>query len=219
MKSEIIESWEKNAEEWVRVIEENQIQSRKFTNAAIVETVSKSNANKILDIGCGEGWLTRSITEMGKTAVGIDAIAPLIESARKKGQESFYQLTYEEIINGQEIPEGPYDCAVFNFCLYLKDGLIDLLVQTKKTLNENGTIIIQTLHPFFLFHQGLAYGSQWVTDSWKGLPGNFIEGHAWYARTFADWVDAFEKCDVKIIAAREVINGQGKPISLIFTIA
>lgn len=219
MKNEILESWKKNAVEWVRVIENNQIESRKYTNTAIVKTLADIPSSKILDIGCGEGWLTREITAMGKSAVGIDAIATLLENARKKGPEPYYQMSYEEIIMGKPIPETPFDSAVFNFCLYQKDGLTDLLIHTKNALLKNGNIIIQTLHPFFLFHHGLDYKSQWVTDSWKGLPGNFKEGHSWYARTFEDWTNVFNACRMKILDMKEVTNQNKQPISLIFTVS
>ncbi|MGB5822243.1 MAG: class I SAM-dependent methyltransferase [Saonia sp.] len=216
MKSEITASWEKNAEEWIQVIESNEIESRKYTNTAIVDTLRHTNATKILDIGCGEGWLTRSITAMGKSAVGMDAIAALLENARKKGPEPYYQMSYEDIIAAKPIPETPFDLAVFNFCLYQKEGLTDLLAQIKKALVKDGRIIIQTLHPFFLFQQGLEYTSQWIDDSWKGLPGNFIDGHSWYARIFEDWATVFNTCKMTISEVKEVTNTHKQPVSVIF---
>lgn len=215
MANEIIKSWEKNASEWVKVIDAQQIASRKFTNPAIVQIIKDKPSNKILDIGCGEGWLIRSITEMGKHAVGLDAIGQLLENARQKGPESFYQMSYEDIIAGQTIPEAPYDIIVFNFCLYQDKGLTELFDTTKKALCRNGSIVVQTLHPYFLLNNGLTYKSQVITDSWKGLPGNFKNGHYWYARTFEDWFSVFADCDMKVIDLREIIDDEGKPISLI----
>jgi len=219
MDSKVIDSWQKNAEEWVRVIDKDEIESRRYTNKAIEDVLSEMSDNKIMDIGCGEGWLTRSMTKMGKTAIGIDAIETLLANARLKGSESFFQLSYEDIMAGKQIPEGPYDAAVFNFCIYQEKGLSKLLRNTKKFLKKDGKIVIQTLHPYFLFSNGLEYKSQVISDSWKGLPGNFSEGHQWYARTFENWVSVIAKSGMKVIELMETVDSSKKPISLILKLS
>ena len=218
MNNEVLASWEENANEWIKVINSKRIPSRKFTNKAIVRLLSELPVSKVLDCGCGEGWLTRSMTENGKIAVGADATLALIEKARKEGPEHFYQLSYEDIIAGESIPESPFEAAVFNFCLYSKDGVVDLMKNIKKSISENGFIVIQTLHPFFLKEQKLDYKSQWIDDSWKGLPGNFTNGHPWFARTFGDWVSVFEASGLQLHELTEVTNSELAPISVIFVL-
>jgi len=215
MENEVIDSWKKNAKEWVKVIDRNKIESRQYTNKAIEGVLREMSGNNILDMGCGEGWLTRSITEMGKRAVGIDVIETLLVNARKKGPESFFLMSYEDIMIGRRIPEGPYDMAIFNFSIYQKDGLVELLNNTRKFLLKNGKIAIQTIHPYFLLNNGMAYRSQMISDSWKGLPGNFTEGHQWYARTIEDWISIIAQCGMKIVELREIINFDKEPVSLI----
>lgn len=219
MENNIIESWNKNALEWIKVIDNADIESRKFTNKAILDLIGNSPAIKILDVGCGEGWLTRSLGTMGKSVVGLDAIPELLENAEKKGDGTYYQMSYEDIILGKLIPEAPYDAAVFNFCLYQREGLSQLLKQVKKSLSENGYIAIQTLHPFFLMQNDLEYKSQWINDSWKGLPGNFTDGHSWYARTFESWMSVIKKAGLQLHQLQEVTNDNNKPLSVIFILS
>lgn len=219
MENNIIKSWNKNALEWIKVIENADIESRKFTNKAILQLIGNSPAIKVLDVGCGEGWLTRSLGTMGKYAVGLDAIAQLLENAKKKGGGTYYRMSYEDIILGNPIPEAPYDAAVFNFCLYQKEGLGQLLKQIKNVLSENGYIAVQTLHPFFLLQNKMAYKSQWLDDSLKGLPGNFTDGHSWYARTFESWISVFKKAGLQLHQLQEVTNDDHKPISVIFILS
>ncbi|RAJ09150.1 class I SAM-dependent methyltransferase [Arenibacter echinorum] len=219
MENNIIESWNKNALEWIKVIDNADIESRKFTNRAIWDLIGNSPAIKILDVGCGEGWLTRSLGTMGKSVVGLDAIPKLLENAEKKGDGTYYQMSYEDIILGKPIPEAPYDAAVFNFCLYQREGLSQLLKQVKKALSENGYIAIQTLHPYFLLQNDLEYKSQWINDSWKGLPGNFTDGHSWYARTFESWMSVIKKAGLQLHQLQEVTNDNNKPLSVIFILS
>lgn len=215
MKNEIISSWKKNTKEWIRIIDTEQIASRQYTNKAIVNVLKETSVNKVIDIGCGEGWLTRELTAMGKKPVGIDAIEELLENARQKGSEPYYCITYEDIIEGKSVPEQPFETAIFNFCLYQKDGLEKLLKNTKAILDDEGIIIIQTLHPYFLIRNGLEYKSQIIEDSWKGLPGNFTEGHKWYARTFEDWIVVLNNSRLKIMELKEVFNNDNQPVSII----
>lgn len=219
MGNDIIKSWNKNAFEWIKVIDNADIESRKFTNKAILDLIGNSPAIKILDVGCGEGWLTRSLGTMGKFVVGLDAIPELLENAKIKGDGTYYQMSYEDIILGKPIPESPFDAAVFNFCLYQREGLSQLLKQVKKSLSENGYIAIQTLHPYFLLQNNLEYKSQWINDSWKGLPGNFSDGHSWYARTFESWMSTFKKAGLQLHQLQEVTNDDNKPISIIFILS
>ncbi len=218
MSKEILDSWNKNADEWIKVIQNDAIPSRKFTNKAILEMVSELDGKKMVDIGCGEGWLTREMGKLGWEATGLDAIECLVLEARKKSDESFHVLTFEEIIDGKPMPNAPFDAAVFNFCLYLKDGLRELLLNTLKQLSPNGTLVIQTLHPFFLLQNGLPYKSQWLSDSWKGLPGDFTDGHSWYARTMEDWVAELNRLENINFSMKEIVNDEEKPISLIIKI-
>ena len=218
MSKEILDSWNKNADEWIKVIQNDAIPSRKFTNKAILEMVSELDGKKMVDIGCGEGWLTREMGKLGWDATGLDAIECLVLEARKKSDESFHVLTFEEIIDGKPMLNAPFDAAVFNFCLYLKDGLRELLLNTLKQLSPNGTIVIQTLHPFFLLQNGLPYKSQWLSNSWKGLPGDFTDGHSWYARTMEDWVAELNRLENINFSMKEIVNDEEKPISLIIKI-
>ncbi len=214
----IFESWLTNAKEWIRVIDNGAILSRVYTNPAIVNQVKKHSFAKILDVGCGEGWLTRALSDQATEVVGIDAIDTLIENARQKGPQYFYTLTYEEIINGTTIPKSPYDGIILNFSLYQKEEVQDLLNALKRILTPNGKIIIQTLHPYFLKHQKTTYSSQWIEDSWKGLPGTFKDPHAWYARTLEDWIEVFNNCSLSIEDINEVTNDQDTLLSIIFTL-
>lgn len=219
MQQEVLKSWNENADEWVRTLEEKRIPSREVTNNAITSILSQLSATKILDCGCGEGWLTRKMTEIGKESIGIDATSALIANAKTRGQESFYLMSYDDINSGREIPEGPFEVVVFNFSIYQKDGLIQLFKNIKKTMIKNGSILIQTLHPNFMKQQGLPLKSQWIEDSWKGLSGDFKNGHRWFARTFDDWATIFSKSDLLQKERIEVADSENNPVSVIFILS
>ncbi|BFP39568.1 hypothetical protein FGF1_04130 [Flavobacteriaceae bacterium GF1] len=215
MKSNILFSWKKNAEEWNLVVEKELIPSRKFTNKAIVDTLVSSQLGKVADLGCGEGWLTREMTKLGITAHGFDATAELIQFAQKKGPEAYHILSFERIAEGEPLPHSPYDGAVFNFSLYLKDHTAPLLQRTLECLTNNGILLIQTLHPFYLMENGFGYQSQWLSNSWEGLSGNFSYGHPWYARTLQDWIHLLAQIPNTSFEVQEITNDAKRPVSLL----
>lgn len=216
MEQHLLKSWEENAHEWIKVLEGQKIPSRKYTDRAIVALFSELPITKILDCGCGEGWLTRRMTGIGKEAVGVDATVQLIEHARTQGKENYYHLGYADIRAGTKVPESPFDAIVFNFCLYEDGGLVPLLKQIKKALKKKGYLVIQTLHPFYLIDRKLGYQSQWLPNSWEGLPGDFSNGHAWYARTLEDWISVFNGSGLRLVEIKEVTTNENEPISIIF---
>ena len=79
-------SWIANASAWTDAVREGRIASRKNgTDAAIVEACRAHPGMTVLDVGCGEGWLSRALASSGATVVGVDASEPLIIAARAAG--------------------------------------------------------------------------------------------------------------------------------------
>ncbi|MCM8569082.1 class I SAM-dependent methyltransferase [Gramella jeungdoensis] len=214
---EILKSWEINSAEWIKILDNKAIESRKITNKAIVETIEKHSASKILDLGCGEGWLTRELMDKGFKVTGVDATKALLKEAEKKGKGTFYKLSYEEIESGKNIPNSPFDSVVLNFCLYEKN-ISGLLLELQNALVKDGKIFIQSIHPYFLIQNDLTYKSKWIEDSWKGLKGNFRNSHSWYARTIEDWHADFKSSDLILENLYEPLNDQNLPASIIFVL-
>ncbi|NQZ44930.1 MAG: methyltransferase domain-containing protein [Flavobacteriaceae bacterium] len=216
MNHGIRSTWSKNAQRWSAVIDGNEIESRRFTNAAILRVIQALGPQRVADLGCGEGWLCRALQQTGIEAYGFDGTIELVALAQQKSQGRFEHLAFEDIISGLPIPYHPYDLIVFNFALYLKDEVAALLIQVMANVRDGGAVVIQTVHPDFLIDRGLPYRSQWIADAWEGLPGGFEDGHAWYARTLEDWKTLISEIPNSVSSVEEVHDSDGKPLSLIF---
>ncbi len=215
----ILNSWQHNATAWIQVMEQESIASRKVTNPAIFEVIQQYQPTRLLDVGCGEGWLTRACIEKGIPTVGVDGTAMLMERAKAQHLGDFYCLTYEELIATKTLPDPPYEAAVFNFCLYEKEGVFNLLQMVAEQLTGRKLLFLQTLHPNALIGGEIPYKDQWIADSWAGLSGQFSQPHAWYFRTLSSWIKLFKSVHLTILDIEEPIaTNSPKPVSIIFVL-
>jgi 2-polyprenyl-3-methyl-5-hydroxy-6-metoxy-1,4-benzoquinol methylase len=210
----LIESWHKNAAPWIVAVEERQIESRKLvTDRAIIDAVVSQNGRKVLDLGCGEGWLTRELTALGMDVLGTDIIPTFIDRARMIGSQRFELLSYEEIAGGKLAEK--FDVVVANFSLLGEESVTGLFRSIRSLLNPHGTFIVQTLHPL-LVCANFTYVDCWRSTSWDGFSSDFISA-PWYFRTLATWVQLYTANGLSLVEIREPIHPQtGKPAAAIF---
>ncbi len=217
--NDILQSWEANAENWIATIDNNELESRRLvTNDGIINTVLRQSPKKVLDLGCGEGWLSRELRKKGLQVWGTDAIQSLVDTAIEKDGGFYFRYSYEEIIAGQHRLPTPFDAIVINFALLDKEVTEKLLGCLSYLMRKDGCVIIQTLHPFNTAATE-EYKSGWKDGSWKGMSREFLLPYQWYFRTFEDWVKLFVQSHFLIEEINEPIHPQtGKPASVIFVL-
>jgi len=213
----ILQTWQINAEAWTHALQQEKIASRKLvTNQAIVEAVLSYHPEHALDLGCGEGWLARRLSERGVAVTGIDAIPDLIEKARGLGGGTFEVCSYQTLAGGQWQAGRRFDAVICNFSLLGHDSVEGLIRSVPKLLTAQGRIFVQTLHPFTACGD-LPYVEGWRAGSWKGFGPEFLQPAPWYFRTLAAWVKLFSESGLHLAACLEPLHPQTqRPASIIF---
>lgn len=218
MSKDIIDSWNENSASWIDILERKGISSRKLTSPAILKAIELHASGSIWDLGCGEGWLVRTLNSEGYEVQGIDASIELISRARMLSDDTYHCLSYQEIISGASLGDSPIDLIVINYALFENDETCQLFSALRNLLNAGGKIIIQTVHPFALCGENQPYTSRWIDNAWAGLNGEFISPYAWYFRTFSDWMALFSQSGYYLIDLIEPCSQDGKVVSAIFVI-
>lgn len=179
----ILKSWQTNSQSWISSIDQNEIASRLVaTNAAIVKAILAHQPQRVLDVGCGEGWLSRAVYAPERTVIGIDGVDSLVENATKKaGGPQYACFDYEAIRQGKLPPWAPFDLIVFNFALFEDEATFALLKQLKQVLHPNGHLLIQTIG---LLEQE---PSGWRTEDWRSMKTKYPAPFPWYYRPREDW--------------------------------
>jgi 2-polyprenyl-3-methyl-5-hydroxy-6-metoxy-1,4-benzoquinol methylase len=211
----IIDSWFKNATPWIVAIDEQQIASRNLvTDRSIVDAVVSRGGKTVLDLGCGEGWLTRALVDRGMNVLGTDIIPAFIDRANTIGAGEFELATYTEIAAGKLAKK--FDIVVANFSLFGEESVESLFKAMPLLLTPGGTFIVQTLHPTIACGD-LPYTDGWRASSWDGFSDEFTDPAPWYFRTLASWVELYNNNGLSIVEIREPIHPQtGKPAAIIF---
>lgn len=214
----VLDSWNQNADSWITTIENEEIASRKIvTNQAIIDAIISYSPNSILDIGCGEGWLTRELTLKGIEAWGIDGVPALIEKAKVINCGKFLVATYENIINNinNNKIDIRFDAAVCNFSLLGKATVDNLIASIHSLLKNNQLLFIQTLHPVIGCGE-LPYIDGWRQELWNGFNSDFKQPAPWYFRKIETWIKLLKSSGFSILECREPINPlTQKPASII----
>jgi 2-polyprenyl-3-methyl-5-hydroxy-6-metoxy-1,4-benzoquinol methylase len=213
--AEIEASWRANADAWTQLVRTEGIESRRLaTNHAIVRAVLEHDPERVLDVGCGEGWLTRTLGAAGVEAVGFDSSTALVAAAQELGGAAYMQLGYRQFIEQpQQVGDG-FDVAVCNFSI-LDDQLTPLARACGNVLAPQGRLIIQTVHPFADAAAG-RYQDDWRTERFDAFGEAFSAPMPWYFRTVGSWVDGLLKAGLRLVSLSEVVHPQtGRPLSLL----
>lgn len=206
-EQQIQQSWEANADAWIQAIEYNKIESRQIaTDDAILQAVLGYGPRRVLDVGCGEGWLTRALASRGVEVVGVDGCAALVDRAGGRGGGCFRAIGYDEIIADPAILGQPYDGIVCNFSL-LGEEIGDLLRSLRKAIVSDGHLLIQTVHPFTAC-QEQPYIDGWKTETFDKFGGAFREPMPWYFRTVSSWFQQVSESGWRVCEFEEPIHPQ-----------
>ncbi len=204
-RDQLTRSWIANASAWNNAVRDRQIESRRVaTDDAIVAAVLDQHPQRVLDLGCGEGWLARALAARGVNVTGIDASEPLINAARELGGGVFHVMSFDEL----STLDGEFDVAVANFSL-LDEDLAPLLRAVPAR-----TLIVQTLHPAFA---GGESRDGWRVETFANMPGEWREPMPYYFRTLASWIALFVDADFEVVEVREPLHPErGVPLSVLF---
>lgn len=213
----ILDSWQMNAKLWTQAIRNQQIESRAIaTDAAIVKAITQLNPRTFLDIGCGEGWLSRQLFSLGIDGWGVDFCADLIETAKDSGDSRFVVCSYSDLASQRFSTINYFSCLICNFSILGECALDEIAKAGHSLLEDKGKIVIQTLHPIIACGDS-PYSNGWRETSWQPNADRPFYPTPWYFRTLESWIDEFHALNYRLLNLYEPSDPKtNKPISIIF---
>ncbi|HEK1684342.1 TPA: methyltransferase domain-containing protein [Pseudomonas putida] len=198
--TQLLDSWQHNAEAWIEAVRSGSIASRRqVTDQAILLAVLGRQPERVLDLGCGEGWLLRALEGRGIEAVGVDGDRTLVDSARAAGSAQVHLASYAQLISVEVEIGRDYSLICANFALLHQD-IIPLLATLAPRLARDGALLIQTLHPWTAAAGN--YQDGWRVESFAGFEGNWAP-MPWYFRTLSSWLAALDMAGFNLCTLQE----------------
>jgi SAM-dependent methyltransferase len=122
---------------------------------AIFELCGPVEGQRVLDLGCGEGYCTREMASRGAGEVlGIDLSASMIELARKREATLGQGIRYAQgNVIDLDLPDTNYDLvlAVFVFSYVRFDDMLRAFSEVRRVLAPGGRFVFAVPHPSLPF--------------------------------------------------------------------
>jgi trans-aconitate methyltransferase len=105
--------------------------------AAVFALLNPQRAERILDIGCGEGSLTEKIAAAGASVVGIDASEEMVAAAKARGLDA-------RLITAERLPfEREFDAVFSNAVLHWVRDHDAMLAGVHRALKSGGRFVAE----------------------------------------------------------------------------
>jgi 2-polyprenyl-3-methyl-5-hydroxy-6-metoxy-1,4-benzoquinol methylase len=146
-----VNPWNQNASYWVRIIREHRDRYRnELTDAAVLQAIGPCQDMKILDAGCGEGYMCRKLSDLGAQVAGIDASEKLIHAARHHSDQQHASASFE-VASADSLPfaDASFDLVLCNHLLNDLPDPSDTIRELARVLRPGGRTVILMLHPCF----------------------------------------------------------------------
>ncbi|PIS38664.1 MAG: hypothetical protein COT34_02435 [Candidatus Nealsonbacteria bacterium CG08_land_8_20_14_0_20_43_11] len=145
--------WQKNADFWIKIIRNNLDPFRSLvTNKAVLDPFSKEKGQKILDAGCGEGYLCRKLAKRGQQMFGLDFNLQLIKAAKQLETEKPLGIKYFVAdIRKTGFPASFFDGIISHQTIHEIENPEKALREFYRLLKSGGKLIVLFLHPCFDF--------------------------------------------------------------------
>jgi len=149
--------WEKDCTTYIKLLGNTDDYPSPYTRIIVptltklIKQLTKIN-NKVLDIGCGEGYLTRLVSSLKREAFGCDLSPEMIASAKKQNPNLNYWVQDIEKKNSNLKNSPKFKLIISNLVFtYLKD-IDQALNNISQYLDSHSHLIIIIPHPCF-YHQ------------------------------------------------------------------
>jgi ubiquinone/menaquinone biosynthesis C-methylase UbiE len=229
MRDEIRDQWEENALAFADLIDNRGTPHHRLILNPCVETLlGDVHGKRLLDAGCGEGYLSRYYAAKGARVYGVDISPRLIEQAQMRTEKEL-DVKYEvgNICRLDKISDNSFDLILCNLVLLNIPCFEDALGEFFRVLDVGGSLVFSIVHPAFDFYgpgtwemgekdpatrrrEGLFFKMDLYTKEseykrfWRTREGEeFPVSFSFYHRTLATYVKGLLKAGFRLVDLEE----------------
>lgn len=145
--------WETNAEHWDSSMGQDGNRFHlQLVRPAMLSLLDLQAAQRVLDIGCGNGLFARHLAELGATVLAVDASTSLIERAKQYPSPATLEYQVVDATNFDQLlalGASSFDALVSTMVLMDLPTIEPLFQAAAKLLKSQGRFVLATVHPCF----------------------------------------------------------------------
>ncbi len=167
-------SWGKVGEWYDDYVENPESYQAKVIEPNLVRILGDINQKNVLDIGCGQGYFSRLLAEMGANVTGLDISPELIEKAKERSQVFPKNNPIKYIVSPADdlssVNEKSQDIVISVLAMQNIKELDKVFSEIKRVIKINGRFIFVLNHPAFRVPQD----SDWYFDEASKKQGRVV---------------------------------------------
>ncbi len=144
--------WEQMATWWDKNLgDEGDLWHRTLIDPPLLRLVGEVNKLRVLDLACGNGYLSRRFARQGAVVTSVDANAPIIELARARETQEPLGITYHlsDAASLQMLEDNTFDLVVCNMALMDIEKAAGAIEEVSRVLTVGGRFVASMSHPCF----------------------------------------------------------------------
>lgn len=194
-EGEIREVWDALAKDWQKHVGTDGDLNRILSSDPVLWHFAGDVAGKrVLDAGCGSGYLSRQLRDRGATVTGVDLSERMILMACKGRGGEGIEFRVDSCSTLTTLDSESFDLVVANYVLMDTPDLDAALRSFCRVLAPNGAAVVVFSHPCFLQGRGRrsSDGPYFEQQRREDPPwGHFRRNFVWFHRPLSDYWKAF----------------------------
>ncbi len=144
--------WEEMAAWWDEKLgDEGDLWHRALIDPPLLRLAGEVAGLRVLDLACGNGYLSRRFARQGAQVVGIDASAPIIERARAREAREPLGIVYHvgSATTLEMLEDASVDLVICNMALMDIEDAESAIQEVVRVLCPQGRFVASLSHPCF----------------------------------------------------------------------
>jgi ubiquinone/menaquinone biosynthesis C-methylase UbiE len=215
---EVRDFWDSVAQDWQLQVGEDGDSNRLLNSDPVLwRFVGDVDGVRVLDAGCGTGYLSRKLANKGALVTGIDVSVKMIEIAREQTEKTGHNIDFyvDSCSSLDSLNNEIFELVVSNYVLMDVPNLEGTMQAFHRVLKPNGDAVLIFSHPCFPQGKATVIEEEGVVNYIWSFPyferrkcvappwGHFTSDFIWFHRPLSDYWKAFKASGFEVIDFEE----------------
>lgn len=144
--------WDQMAEWWDEKLgDDGDLWHRTLIDPPLLRLAGEVRGLRVLDLACGNGYLSRRFARQGALVTSVDANAPLVERVRAREERDPLGITYHvaDAASLQMLEDTIFDLVICNMALMDIENTAGAIREVARVLKPRGRLVASLSHPCF----------------------------------------------------------------------